>query len=106
MRFWLGVLASLLVVSPSTVVVTEYETIVQEIEIEIQPEWVDTPIADSLVKDWDEIDRQSNCLFEYLRQHLGYEITLEAVLYAGAWLDILGGPCEVIGGEDGGRGLE
>jgi hypothetical protein len=97
-RFWLGVFTSLLVVSPTTVTVIEYETVVREMEYE--REWVDTPIADSLVKDFDEVDRQSDCLFTYLQEHLGYDITLEAVLFASAWLDILGGPCLVIGVDD------
>ena len=46
--------------------------------------------------DWDELDRQSDCLFEFLRLHLGWEITLEAVLAAGDWTDVLGGPCTVM----------
>ena len=106
MKFWVGVLATLLVVSPIPVVITEYETIIKIVEV--KPEWKETPVIDSLMDEgWEEeSQRQSDCLFEYLRQQLGYEITLEAVLYAGAWLDILGGPCEVIGGEDGSRGLE
>ena len=98
MKFWLGVFVTLLVISPATVTVTKYETVTQEVDRYQQ--WADTPIADSLIEDWDEIDRQSDCLFEYLQEHLGYEITLEAVLYAGAWLDILGGPCLVIGVDD------
>ena len=99
MKFWLGVFTTLLVVAPTQVIVTKYETIVREIERDY--EWVDTPIVDSLVKDWDEVDRQSDCLFVYLQEHLGYDITLEAVIYAGGWLDILGGPCSVIGENDG-----
>jgi hypothetical protein len=99
MKFWLGVFTTLLVVAPIPVIVTHYETVVQEVEV--QPERVDTPILDSLVKDWDEVERQSDCLFLYLQEHLGYDITLEAVIHAGAWLDILGGPCLVIGEDDG-----
>lgn len=98
MKFWLGVFTALLVVSPKPVTIVQYETIVREVEREF--EWVETSIADSLVPDFDEIDRQSDCLFEYLREHLGYEITLEAVVYAGGWLDVLGGPCLVIGEDD------
>ena len=90
----MGVLITLLVVAPTTVVVTEYETIVREVEY--QPKWVETPILDSLV-DWDEVERQSDCLFEYLRSYVGYDITLERVLAAGDWTDSLGGACLVIG---------
>ena len=95
MKFWVGVFTTLLIVSPTTVVVTEYETIVREVER--KPEWVKTPILDSFIDDWDEIERQSDCLFEYLQQHVGWEITLERVLTAGWWTDSLGGACAVIG---------
>ena len=94
MKFWIGVFTSLLVMSPTTVVVTEYETIIHEVERE--REWVETPILDSFV-DFDEVDRQADCLFEYLRQHVGWEITLERVLAAAEWTDTLGGACLVIG---------
>jgi hypothetical protein len=97
-RFWLGVFTTLLVVAPTADTIVVYETMV--VEVEREQEWVDTPIADNLVRDWDEVYRQSDCLFTYLQQHLGYDITLEAVLFAGAWLDILGGPCYVIGEDD------
>lgn len=98
MRFWVGVFTALLVAAPIPVVVTEYEVIVHEVER--KPEWVETPILDSFVKDWDEIDRQSDCLFEYLQAHVGWEITLERVLAAGLWTDSLGGACLVIGVDD------
>jgi len=103
MKFWVGVFATLLVISPDSTVVTHYETVVREVEIE--REWADTPILDSLV-DWDEVDRQTDCLWEFLQAHVGYNITLDAVLAAGYWTDILGGACAVIGEEDGSRGLE
>lgn len=95
MRFWVGVFTTLLVVSPTTVI--EYETIVREVE----PEWVETPILDSFVEDWDEWDRQSDCLFEYLQQHVGWDITLERVFAAAEWTDSIGGACLVIGVDDG-----
>jgi len=60
---------------------------------------VETPLADALV-DWDAVERESDCLFEFLRQHFGWEITLERVLAAGAWTDELGGACAVIGEDD------
>ena len=94
----MGVLVTLLVVAPTTVVVTEYETIVREVEYE--REWAETPVLDSFVKDFDEIDRQSDCLFEYLRSYVGYDITLERVLAAAEWTDSLGGACLVIGVDD------
>jgi hypothetical protein len=93
MKFWVGVFTTLLVISPVTTVVTEYKTVVQEVEIE--REWVDTPILDSLV-DWDEVDRQTDCLWEFLQLNVGHNITLDAVLAAGYWTDILGGACEVM----------
>jgi hypothetical protein len=94
-KFWYGVFTTLLLVSPSNTVVTHYETIVREVEV--KQEWVDTPIADSLV-DWNEVDRQTDCLWEFLQSHVGYDITLDAVLAAGYWTDILGGACEVMEG--------
>jgi len=103
MKFWVGVFATLLVISPDSTVVTNYETVVREVDR--YQEWVDTPILDSLV-DWDEIDRQTDCLWEFLQAHVGYDITLDAVLAAGYWTDILGGACRVIGEDDGSRSLE
>jgi hypothetical protein len=83
-----------------------YETVVREVatvsvrEVATVSEWeaaleVPTPIADSLV-DWVELERQTDCLWEYLEQS-GVEITLEIVLAAGTWTDALGGACLVIG---------
>lgn len=98
MKFWIGVFAGLLVMEPTTGVVTHYETFVHEVERKF--EWAETPILDSFIDDWDEIDRQSDCLFEYLQAHVGWEITLERVLAAGLWTDSLGGACLVIGADD------
>lgn len=77
-----------------------YETVVREVAA--VSEWeaaleVPTPIADSLV-DWVELERQTDCLWEYLEQS-GVEITLEIVLAAGTWTDALGGACYVIGAD-------
>jgi len=94
-KFWAGVFATFLVISPDNTVVTNYETVVREVDK--QEEWADTPILDSLV-DWDEVERESDCLFEFLQMHVGYNITLDAVLAAGYWTDILGGACEVMEG--------
>jgi hypothetical protein len=93
MRFWLGVLTALLVVSPATITDVQYETFVQ-VEY-IEPEYVNTPILDSLV-DWDEHERQSECLWEYL-QSTKLEITLRNVMAAGEWADVNGGACLLIG---------
>jgi hypothetical protein len=60
---------------------------------------IETPIADALV-DWDEVDRQTDCLWVFLQDHFGHDITLERVLAAAAWTDELGGACLVIGEDD------
>jgi hypothetical protein len=73
-----------------------YETTVLEVPAVHERE--DTPLADALV-DWDEVDRQTDCLWTFLQDHFGYDLTLERVLYAGWWTDELGGACAVIGGE-------
>ena len=57
-------------------------------------EW-DTPVVDELVR-WDEVERQTDCLWEFLKAR-DVEITLEAVLAASEWTDMLGGACEVMG---------
>ncbi len=93
MKFWVGVFATLLVISPDSTVVTNYETVVREVETE--REWVDTPILDSLV-DWDELEKETDCLWEFLQLNVGHDITLDAVLAAGYWTDILGGACKVM----------
>ncbi len=98
MKFWVGVFATLLVISPDSTVVTNYETVVREVKIE--REWADTPIADSLV-DWTDFEKETDCLWDFLQLHVGYNITLDAVLAAGYWTDTLGGACKVIGERDG-----
>jgi hypothetical protein len=101
MKFWVGVFTTLLVVAPTPVIVTHYETVVKEVEV--QPERVDTPILDSLLtdEDWERIDRESDCLFEFLQLHVGWDITLDAVLAGGYWTDTLGGACLVMEGING-----
>jgi hypothetical protein len=83
-----------------------YVTTVETETIIVERSWqdmldVETPLINSLLtaEDWEEIDRQSDCLYEYLRQHVGYEITLERVIAAGDWTDQLGGACAVIGAD-------
>jgi hypothetical protein len=66
--------------------------------VEVPVEVGETPFADSLV-DWPEIDRQTECLWEFLLQ-AGVELTLQTVLAAGDWTDALGGACLVIGEDD------
>jgi hypothetical protein len=84
----------------------EAEPTVQVVErvVEVPATWedhvaVETPVIDSLLteEDWAEIDRQSDCLFDWLQEQVGYEITLERVLAAGYWTDALGGACYVMG---------
>ena len=63
---------------------------------------VETPVIDGMFftdEDWVEIDRQSDCLWEFLRTS-GVEITLQTVMAAGTWTDALGGACRVIGEDD------
>ena len=68
------------------------------VEVEVEPEPVATPIADSLV-DWDEQERQSDCLWTFM-QDSELELSLEMVWAAGEVADALGGACYLIG-EDG-----
>jgi hypothetical protein len=100
MRFWVGVFTTLLVVAPTSTTVVHYETVVRE---EPRQERVDTPILDSLLteEDWERIDRESDCLFEFLQLHVGWDITLDAVLAGGYWTDTLGGACLVMEGING-----
>lgn len=83
---------------PDEQVRVEYR--VQVIERDVQPGWdpVPTPVVDSLLTDeeWAEIERQSDCLFDWLQQQVGYDITLERVLAAGYWTEALGGACAVL----------
>jgi hypothetical protein len=98
-RVTAGVLVGLAVgwfASPGTVVT---ETVVRLTPLPNMAGDPGTPIADSLV-DWDDFDRQSDCLFEWLQGQVGWEITLERVLAAGYWTDALGGACLLIGEDD------
>jgi hypothetical protein len=83
-------------------VVVERETVVVVAPVP-ENSWRDallweTPIADALV-DWDEVDRQTDCLWELL-QSADVEITLEVVLAFGTWADAQGGPCLLTERED------
>lgn len=93
MKFWAGVFFTLLVVSPKTEIVTEYETIVHRVKIE--PEWENTPVLDSMI-DWEYYEEQSQCLWYYMQEH-EIEISLWNVLVAGDYTDMMGGACSLIG---------
>ena len=100
MKFWVGVFTTLLVVAPTSTIVTEYETFVREVEVQL--ERVDTPAATSRVDskiDWDEVERQSDCLWKFIQQN-DIEITLENVLTLGDYSDMMGGACLLIGEDD------
>ena len=71
----------------------------QVLTVESEREQMPTPIADALV-DWDEVDRQTDCLWVFLTEHFGHDITLDRVLAAGYWTDVHGGACLVIGEDD------
>jgi hypothetical protein len=64
---------------------------------------VETPLVDKLV-DWDEVDRQTDCLWVFLTDHFGNDLTMDRVLAAAAWTDALGGACLVIGEDDAEQG--
>jgi hypothetical protein len=68
------------------------------VPVEVEPSPVETPHADRLV-DWADVERQTECLWEFLRAH-GVELTLATVVAAGDWTDALGGACLVIGEDD------
>jgi hypothetical protein len=85
----------------------EYETVVKQVPLPTMgtaPTWQEaldweTPVADSLV-DLDEVDRQTECLWVFLTDHFGNDLTMDRVLAAGAWVDSIGGACAVIGQDD------
>lgn len=79
----------------------EPQVVYRVVTVEVVPEpepWVETPLADALI-DWDEHDRQTDCLWELLQREQ-VEITFEVVIAAGVWTDALGGACRVIGDDD------
>jgi len=92
MKFALGIAFTMLTLAPTPVETVRVETIVRTVEVE---RTVETPFADSLV-DWDEHERQSECLWVFL-QDSGVELTLNTVIAAGDWTDALGGACYLIG---------
>ena len=76
----------------------QYEVVLVEQEVERVPQ--PTPIADSLV-DFEEVERQTDCLWVLLEEHFGYDITMERVTAAALWTHELGGACAVIGENNG-----
>jgi hypothetical protein len=80
--------------------VWQVETFVAPAEPVTWRDWeqVETPVLDSLV-DVDEFERQSACLWEFMREH-GLDITVPAVMAAGEWTDLHGGACAMIGADD------
>ena len=95
MKFWLGVLFSTLVILPIPEVLVETIIETEVVHVSTVYDSTPTPVIDSLI-DWDEQDRQNDCLWFYLKQ-LGWEITFENVILAGSWADANGGACLLIG---------
>ena len=75
------------------------EVVVVEKRVSVYDDPVSTPIIDELVGEerFEYLERESDCLFEYLRSYVGYEITLDLVLAGGYWTEALGGACNLIG---------
>jgi hypothetical protein len=76
-------------------IVTQVKTVVVEVQVEVEPE---ASFVDSLV-DWDEVGRQDECLWRFMREH-ELELTFEMVWAAGEVTDALGGACFVMGEDD------
>lgn len=96
MKFWLGVLVTLLVFAPREVAgATQYQVIVRELPAkrEVAPADIDSVSVR-------EAERQGLCLWEFMSRR-GLDITLENVLVSGEWTDINGGACYLIGEDDG-----
>ncbi len=73
--------------------------IVIEREVEAAVELDDaTSFTDSLI-DWDEVDRQNDCLWTFMQDH-NLELTFDMVWAASEVTDALGGACFVIGEDD------
>jgi hypothetical protein len=77
----------------------EVRMIVIEREVEAAVELDDaTSFTDSLI-DWDEVDRQDDCLWRFMQDH-NLELTFDMVWAASEVTDALGGACFVIGEDD------
>jgi hypothetical protein len=78
------------------------EVAYQVVTVEVEPEVrvpAPTPIADSLV-DWEELERDTDCLWVILQEHFGWDITMERVTAGALWTHELGGACYLIGEDD------
>ena len=73
--------------------VPQPEVIIRTVEVVTE-----TPFADGLI-DWDEQERQSDCLWTFM-QEAELELTFEMVWSAGEVADALGGACYLIGEDD------
>lgn len=95
MKFAAGFLFALLAVVPQPKTTIEYQVVIRE---PAKQEPADTPVIDSLMtdEDWARIERESDCLFDYLQMHFGWDITLDRVMAGGYWTDELGGACAVM----------
>lgn len=90
----------MLVISPIPEVFVETIIKTEVVHVSTAYDSTPTPVIDSLI-DWDEQERQNECLWFYLQQ-LEWEITLDNVLLAGEWADANGGACLLIGEDDAG----
>jgi len=72
----------------------EVRVIVVEREVAVELDDA-TSFADSLI-DWDEVDRQDDCLWRFMQDH-NLELTFDMVWAASEVTDALGGACFVIG---------
>jgi hypothetical protein len=75
-----------------------YQVVTVAAEVE-EREALPTPIADALV-DWEELERETDCLWVILQDTFGFEITMERVTAAALWTHELGGACYLIGEDD------
>jgi len=87
----------LLTVGSTETVEANTQLVVRQVAVQTETE-TETPYADSLI-DWDEQDRQNDCLWQFL-QDAEVELTLDTVIAAGDWTDALGGACAAIGDDD------
>ena len=95
LRFTLGVMFATLAFGP----VPEIVTVVETVTVVEAPAISEPESSVDYLLDFDEIERQSLCLWHFMVQE-ELEITLESVLAAGAWSDLHGGACALMGEDD------
>ena len=78
-----------------TPVQTAHQVFVRQAE----PVWDDYTFSVDAGLDLDELDRQAECLWEFMRAE-GIEVTLENVFVVGDYSDVRGGACRLIGEDD------